>query len=324
MKQVVWSIMILSSLLWGLAANAQDECAAAFADAQNFVAAVYEKTLAEIEGGSIPWESADWENVVRRVVGTSEFYLNNCTDADHPLSEQTDAVARLAEMSLIQPPVESVDVGGDFGEVTLGTDFEPSAVLIDLNGDGTDELLLHTQVPYFSEETVYAIRGGLSIAFFYGEDGWQGQVIAPVSSFVTDQSGDHLSYAMLEDNTLSVEQASDALVNFPAPEVEALDVDGTALTFVTLRSATGTGEAKELAVLTWDGRIPSVELRVSFNDWCYPGAELSWEIREDGSVFVPSNGGEEGSPLHCGRTPEVLFQWEDGQYVAIPAADSSG
>ena len=58
-----------------------------------------------------------------------------------------------------------------------------------------------------------------------------------------------------------------------------------------------------------------MELRVAFDDWCYLGQTLEWEIRDDGSVYVPSNEGEEGSPLHCGRTPEVLFEWADGAYT---------
>ena len=314
MRTLVWLVM-LSGLLWGRVTVAQDGCEAAFDDVNTFTADVFERTIGEVEEGVINWESEDWENIVRRVVGSAEFYLNNCTDADLPLAEQTEAVDQLAAMSLIAPPVEAVDAGGDFGDIPLSTDFTPVIEFIDLNGDGEDELLLHTQLPYFSQATVYGIRGGLSIAYFDGEDGWQGQVIAPVTNFVTDQSGDHLTYAMIETNTLSAETAADALIYFPQPDVQVVEADGTPLTFVTLRSATGTGEAKELAVLTWDGRVPSVELRVAFDDWCYPGAALDWEIGEDGSVFIPSNGGEEGSPLHCGRTPEALYEWTGEGYV---------
>lgn len=320
MRRFVWRLAILTSLMMVPAASAQEDgCATAFDDARDFTAGVFERALSEIEAGVIEWDSTDWENIVRRVVGSSEFYLNNCTDPDLPLAEQADIVERLAALSLIEPPVSSVEVGGDFGSVPLSTDFVPQVAFMDLNGDGADELILHTQVPYFSDRTVYQLRGGLSIAFFYGEDGWQGQVIAPVSAFVTDESGDHVSFAMLEDSTLSVEEAHQALVYLPAPEVEVIEAEGDAgpLTAITLYAPTGTGEAKELNILSWDGRFPSVELRVAFDDWCYPGQTLEWEIREDGSVFVPSNGGEEGSSLHCGRTPEVLFEWDGEQYTAV-------
>ena len=77
------------------------------------------------------------------------------------------------------------------------------------------------------------------------------------------------------------------------------------------------GEAKELTVLSWDGRIPNVELRVWFDDWCSPGQPLEWIINADASVDVPSNGGEEGSPLHCGRTPEARFEWVNGAYTQV-------
>ena len=293
----------------------QDGCSTAFDDVQDFTANVFVKSTSGIVDGVIVWDSTDWDNILHRVVGTSEFYLNNCIDQS--LAEYPEVVARFAEISQIQPPLASVDIGGDFGDLPLVTAFEPSTQWVDLNGDGMDELVLHTQLPYFSEKTVYMIQGGLSIAFFDSEDGWQGQVIAPVTSFVTTQDGDHVSYAMTDDNTLSVKESHQTLRYFPAPTVEVFFAgeDQTPLTAITLHTLTGTGEAKELNVLSWDGRIPSVELRVAFDDWCYPGGTLDWQILEDGSVFIPSNGGEAGSQLHCGRTPEGLFVWQGGDYV---------
>lgn len=314
---LVAALVFMSGLFTVQAQESADQngCESAFDDARTFIAEVFEKSTAEIENGEIGWDSTDWDNIVRRVVGTSEFYLNNCTDPDQPLADQPEAVAQLAEMSLIESPIETLDIGGDFNEVPLGSDFEPRTAWIDLNGDEVDELLLHTQIPYFSQKTVYSIRGGLSIAFFDTEDGWQGQVIAPITSYVTSEQAERLTYAMTENHTLSVQEVHEALVYLPAPEVQVLDVEDTQLTFITLYAPSPTGETKELAVLTWDDRFPSVELRVAFDDWCYPGRTLDWEIRDDGSVYIPSNGGEEGSPLHCGRTPEVLFQWADGEYI---------
>jgi len=318
--KVLIAFLILSSLMMGGAALAQDEgCETAFADVNAFTAEVYEKSTAEIVDGVIAWEAADWENIVRQVVSASEFYLNNCTDADVPLSEQLDAVQELATMSVILPPVETVDIGGDFSDVPLVTNFKPSTGFIDFNGDGEEDMFLNTQVPYFSEKTVYMIQGGLTIAFFKdaenSSDGWQGQVIAPVTEFVTTQDGDHLTYAQTEDNTLRVVSAEQALKSFPTPEIQVVDVDGTPLTFITTQSSTGAGTSKELDVLSWDGHIPSVELRVSFDDWCYPGATLDWTIGDDGSVTIPTNGNEEGSALHCGRTPEATFRWDGTGYV---------
>ena len=319
MKRLGLLIIVTSGLLWGQLTTAQENCAAAFDDAQRFAREFIEAAGAGMEDGVIRWDSTDWENLVRRVVGTGEFYLNNCTDDSVPLSEQPSAVTKLAEMSQIALPYSSVDVGGDFGEVTLRTGFTPSAEFIDLNADGTDELLLHTQIPYFSQETVYDIRGGLSIAYFETQDGWQGQVIAPVSQFVTDETGDHAVYTMIDDSILNVASAAEALIYPPAPDVQVIEADGTPLTVISFTVGSPTGEIKELNILSWDGRFPNVELRVVFDDWCYPGRTLDWEIREDGSVFIPSNGGEEGSPLHCGRTPEALFVWDGDGYISEPA-----
>jgi hypothetical protein len=316
MKQPGWVLFVLLMLSFGPAVGAQDGCETAFTDVQAYTAEVFAATpMAE---GVVAWESTDWEEIVRRMVGSSEFYLNNC--ADWPLTEA--AAMHLAELSHLPAPVEAVDVGGDFGDVPLTSEFEPVTEFLDLNADGQDELLLHTQVPYFSQETVYQVRGGLSIAFFYGEDGWQGQVIAPVTEFVTTEAGDHLSYAMVEDSTLTAENAAAALIYFPQPEVQLVPIEGQEqpLTVITLHSATPAGAAKELAILIWDDRLPEVKLRVAFDDWCYPGGDLNWEIRDDGSVYVPSNGGDPDSPLHCGQTPAALFQWEGDHYTLVDPA----
>lgn len=321
MKRIVWLALVVMLIggAWTQQVAAQDGCAAAFDDVRAFTADVYDRMMVS-DDGTIVWADTDWENVVRRMVASGEFYLNNCTDSERTLADQPEEIAEFAALSMLEPPVATLNVGGDFGEVALAGDFSPEAVLLDLNGDGVEELVLHTQVPYFSQATVYQVRGALSIAFFLSDDGWQGQVIAPVTSFMTDETGDHVSFSMVEDSTLSVDTASDALMYFPAPAVDVLDVEGAQapLTLITLFAATGTGEAKELTIVSWDGRIPSVELRVAFDDWCYPGRALDWEIRADGSVFVPSNGNEEGSPLHCGRTPEALFQWDGERYVMQP------
>lgn len=300
------------------AAAARNGCEAAFEDVQDFTASVFANSTSEINDGIIAWDSTDWENIVRRLIGASEFYLNNCIDTEQPLVQQPEALAQFTEMSFLQSPLSSVHLGGNAGSILLVSNFEPRAEWMDLNGDNIDELLLHTQVPYFSEQTMYSIQGGLTIAFFNSEDGWQGQVIAPIASFVTTQEGDHASYAMLVDNTLSVDEVHQALRYFPASTVEVFFADDgrTPLTAITLHTLTGPGEAKELNVLSWNGRIPSVELRVAFDDWCYPGRSLDWEIRNDGSVYIPSNGGEADSPLHCGRTPEALYVWQDGNYHA--------
>lgn len=316
MKRLGWFALVIVMIggVWTQQTAAQDGCAAAFDDVRAFTADVYDRMTVS-DDGMITWADTDWENVVRRVVASSEFYLNNCTDSDRQLAEQPDTLAEFAALSLLEPPVDVVDIGGDFDEVALTSDFSPEVMLLDLNDDAIEELVLHTQVPYFSHSTVYQVRGGLSVAFFLSEDGWHGQVITPVTGFMTDETGDHVSFAMLERSTLVAETAGDALVYFPAPTVDVLRVEGqdTPLTALTLYAATGTGEAKELNIVTWEGRIPSVKLRVAFDDWCYPGQSLAWDIRADGSVFVPSNGGEQDSPLHCGRTPEALFQWDGGK-----------
>ena len=318
MTQILLGLLLLTAP-FGRPAAAQDFfCESVFASANAHTADFFQESLDGIEDGLIPWDSTDWEQLVRQEVMAGEFYLDHCTAPEIPLAEQPDAAADLAAQSQILPPVASVDVGGDFADLPLTTDFAPTTQLLDLDGDGTDDLILHTQVPYFSAETVYGIRGGLSIAFFLTEDGYQGQVIAPVTEFVTMQDGPHLTYAQTDPNALSVDTADQALNVVPAPEVSVqVAEDGTPLTFITLQHPTPAGEAKELTVLSWDDRIPNVELRVWFDDWCSPGHALDWTIYADASVDIPSNGGEEGSPLHCGRTPEARFEWADGAYTQV-------
>lgn len=320
MSLIQWLVMLLLLFLLPVSAARVEsqaaDCAASFDDARAYTAEFFDRSLATVEGGVIAWDSTDWEGLVLRVVASAEHYLNNCIDPALSLSDQPDALAELAALSQILPPVATVEVGGDFDEVPLAAAFTPFTELVDLNVDGADELLLHTQVPYFSDYTVYFVRGGLSIAFFQTADGWRGQVIAPVTEFVTTQDGPHLTYAMLEPNMLSVESPDQALRALPGPQVQVVVADdGTPLTYITLLNPTPLGEAKELAVLTWDESIPSVVLRVAFDEWCYPGQALTWTIGEDASVVIPSNGVDEGSQMHCGRTPEAVYQWSDGAFV---------
>ncbi len=317
---VQWLIMLLLLFLVPVSATRvegqAEDCAASFDDARAYTAEFYDRSLADIEGGVIVWDSTDWEGLVLRVVASAEHYLNNCIDPALSLADQPEALAELAALSQILPPVAAVEVGGDFGEAPLAAAFTPFTDLVDLNVDGADELLLHTQVPYFSADTVYSIRGGLSIAFFQTSDGWQGHVIAPVTEFVTTQEGPHQTYAMIEPNMLSVDSPDQALRALPGPQVQVVVAeDGTPLTYVTLLNPTPLGEAKELSVMTWDESTPSVVLRVAFDEWCTPGQALSWTIGGDGSVVIPSNGVEEGSALHCGRTPEAIYEWSDGAFV---------
>ena len=118
LKQLVWLVVLLPGLLLaGQPAVAQDDgCASAFDDVRSFTADVFEATTANIEDGVIAWDSTDWENIVRRVVGTSEFYLNNCTDPDLPLSEQAEAVEEV-ELRLHQRRGAAVgEIGGRAGK----------------------------------------------------------------------------------------------------------------------------------------------------------------------------------------------------------------
>jgi hypothetical protein len=193
--------------------------------------------------------------------------------------------------------------------------FTASSELLDLNGDGTDEFVLYTQLPYFAPETVYMVQGGLTIGFFQTEAGWRGHVLAPTAYFSDDS--EFASYAHVADYPFLSDDIVPVLKYMPQPEVEVIETPDVTLNAITTMYLTGPGLGTDMTILRWNDDLSAdVLLRVQFDDWCYPGAELNWEIRDNGDVFIPSNGNEEGSPLHCGRTPEQLFTFVDGEYVA--------
>jgi hypothetical protein len=109
----------------------------------------------------------DSEKVVYKIVEASEGYLNNCTDPNLPLENQPEKLARLAELSQTIPQ-----------SFRCGLRYTPTTQLLDVNRDGVQELILHTQATNCYRTPNVDGSGGLSIIFHKaGEQKWQGHVI---------------------------------------------------------------------------------------------------------------------------------------------------
>jgi hypothetical protein len=296
-------------------------CASGFTEVRAATEATISATVAAFEPPQpgelmlMGWDPAAWEAIVAQVVTAGEQFLNECADATTPLADQA---AQLATASQTIPPMQITIPGeGDFFplDMTLTPTYPPTTQLLDIDQDGSEEIILHTQVAYFDgEQILFGLRGGVSVAYFATDEGWQGQVIWPIPHYVA-QDDTTLTFAPFFEDDFAQQanwSAAEALIYDPGPQVQMLDLADPEATYMALTHVlrTPVNDIRELTVLRWQDRQPTVALRISLNDWC---ATASWEIRADGSIFIP----ELPEPFpHCtGSFAARTFTLEDGQFV---------
>jgi hypothetical protein len=305
-----------------LSTHEPQACATPFAEVQAATEAIITQTVAAYQPPQpgelmlLGWNPADWEAIVAQLVAAGEQFLNQCTDAPTPLADQ---VAQLASLSQVIPDMEFTIPGeGDFLplDMKLTQLYTPSVQLLDVDQDGNEEVILHTQVAYFDgEQILFGVRGGVSIAYFATEGGWQGQVIWPISHYVP-QSDNLLIFAPFFEDDFANQvngSAADALIYDPAPQVQMLtlrDDEGGTYMALSHNLRNPLTDVRELAVLRWQDRQPEVALRISLNDWC---VTANWTIQEDGSIFIPAL--PEPFPHCTGSFAARTFTLEDGKFV---------
>jgi hypothetical protein len=299
------------------------DCGAGFVDASASNRTLILQTLAAMEpipaGGEIqiPWQPEEWDALVAQVVAAGEEFLDGCIDETQPIAAQPGVLEQLAAAARIVPELEVVIPGeGDFLPFTLAVapTFTPTVQLMDLTGDGQDELLLHTQVGYFGNQFFQTgVTGGLSIAYTQGESGWEGHVVWPVPVFVN--APNVVEFSSLSEERFAPEahwSATDALVYFPGPESELHRAPGgQPLLLLSHRLPGPVNDSYELAVLSWAEDAPELLLRVSLDEWC---AMTQWEVRAGGAVYIPAL--PDTFPHGCiGPQPARTFVYAEGQYI---------
>lgn len=107
--------------------------------------------------------------IAEKLVQAGAYFLNSCTEPDMPLSSQQASVAELTQFAQVIP------VSPD-----CGLQYTPTTALTDLDRDGTDELVLHTQA-IRCDLTNFQGSGGVSIIFHKDTQTatWKGTLIWP-------------------------------------------------------------------------------------------------------------------------------------------------
>jgi len=107
--------------------------------------------------------------VAEKLVEAGEYFLNNCTKSNVPLSSQQTRLAELANFAQVIPVSSN-----------CGIRYIPTTQLADLDKNGTDELLLHTQA-IRCDLTGFRGGGGVSIVFRKDDQKatWKGTLIWP-------------------------------------------------------------------------------------------------------------------------------------------------
>jgi hypothetical protein len=229
----------------------------------------------------------------------------------------------LAELSQVVPEMTvTIPGSGDFLplEIQLAPTTPASALLQEIDGDGQAEVILQTQVGYFdAEQTLFGLRGGVTIVFTPAAGRWEGHVIWPVPHFVP-RADDYLEYAPFFAEEVAAEadwSAAQALIADPGPAVDLLNLSdraGNSYLAVAHIRRTPLDDIRELSVLRWRAEGPELALRIVLFNWC---ASVDWEIQSDGTIFVPAL--PEPFP-HCqGEYAARTFRLDEGRFVEVVA-----
>jgi hypothetical protein len=232
-------------------------------------------------------DEADEKVIALKVVEAGECFLNKCINSALPLSTQSDCLAELRQLAQVVP--QSFDCAFRYA---------PTTQLIDLDSDGREELVLHTQAircDHYARPDLYG-AGGLSIVFRFSEQtgSWLGTLIWPCT-----EDGCHWSGAWVQS---------------PQPEVRPLiiqDTQGRAFMLVSggYYGADHTGDI--LTIWQWEGDIPKPAFELEMSDWC--GTPREWRITERGTILLSGTTAND----RCDGSEAVEYVLRGDEFVAV-------
>ena len=291
-------------------------CEAPFKELQFFAEAAAYDGLAQLEQNEpddfpqITPSNPIWEASIRDAISAGIQYLNNCTDASQPLADQPETLAQLADFYQLIPTLSSeIAVPGNPPSTfswESKQEYQPETELLDLNDDGADELIVHTQLPFYSTETVLTIQGGLTIVFYREPASWQGRVIWPFHYFVP-KAEDYLRYAPFWEINPVPDTPDQALNVRPGPTLRQLEPGYLAIAGTIFGPV---DDFRELGVIRWADGDPELALDIFLANWC---VNASWAIEPDGSITMPFL--PEPFPHCTGEYEARLFRLVAGQFA---------
>ncbi len=216
-----------------------------------------------------------------QVVEAGERFLNGCTDPNLPISDQTQRFEELEQLArMISPDASS----------SCCTVYTPTLQLEDLNADGTDELVLHTQMLRCNG------AGGISTVYCFNDETetWHGTLIWP---------SPYNDYARFGSP------------NIVEPLVRTLLVqDSTEREFVLVAGVYGGADhmGKLLTVWEWKDKALEVLFEIGLSSWCEYAEWDKWEITDEGHILVHAA----QATARCEAREATLYVWENDRFVS--------
>jgi hypothetical protein len=232
-------------------------------------------------------DDVDEKTIAFKVVEAGECFLSSYINPDLPLLAQSERLAELRQLAQVVPP--SFD---------CAVRYAPTTQLIDLDSNGTDELVLHTQAIRCDHNALFGLygAGGLSIVFRFSEqtESWRGTIIWPCTKDSCPWSG--------------------AWVQSPQPEVEQLAIQnaqGQAFMLVAGGYYGADHIGNILTIWRWEGDALKMAFELELSNWC--GTPNEWRITERGTILIP---GTEATD-RCDGREAVEYVLHGDEFVAV-------
>jgi hypothetical protein len=223
--------------------------------------------------------------ISEKLVQAGEYFLNNCTQPNVPLSSQRTRLTELAQLAQVIPMSS-----------TCAIRYTPTTTLADLDQNGTDELILHTQAIRCDLRS-FRGSGGVSVVFRKDDlaADWKGTLIWPCFEGCA---------------------SSGPWTQSPQPLVQVLpvhDSENRSFMLVVGDYLGGDNSGRYLNVWRWehDG-TPEMVLQVRLDDWCGASNSKAWQLTSEGSILIP----EAPATFRCEKRDAVMYVLRGDKFEA--------
>lgn len=234
------------------------------------------------------------EAIITQVIEAGEYFLDNCTNPKMPLSDQKERIAELQQLAQVIPP--SFD---------CAYRYQPTTQLFDLDGDSTNELILHTQVIRCDINALFGLFGGGGISLVFRQDRqagtWQGILVTPCIR----------EKCPLADHTWLIS---------PQPVIAPFgprDAQGRTPMLV-IASSLGQGNLQMGHILTiwhWEGNKAKIveQLTNLGSSWCEVTPPSKWEFSEEGYIYIPAT----EATKDCPKNKAIRFTVKNDKWIVV-------
>jgi hypothetical protein len=201
------------------------------------------------------------------------------------LSNQKTRISELTQFAQVIP-----------ASPNCGIRYAPTTQLVDVDQNGSDELVLHTQA-IRCDLTSFHGAGGVSIVFRKDDQtaAWKGTLIWPCFEKCA---------------------SSGPWTQSPQPLVQVLpqhDSKSRSFMLVVGDYLGGDHSGKYINVWRWehDG-TPEIVLQIRLDDWCGASNSKEWQLTQEGGILIP----EAPATSRCGKRDAVMYKLNGDKFEA--------